>query len=724
MIDKVNTNRVTKITAADALKRYTSLPSCTLIAPSGSGKTTLTNAVINKKIAQVLAVGIGEKNQTTLISTDYVLDSRIINEEQFALIISIKPFEAKKVLIVLREKLLNVFIENDCDSNDTIDCMDESWFVSVLEPEDASYHLNWLKNQINIEELKKAVLLIISDIEEVDGKSFDELVKERKKQLKSQGLKMKQIRLDVFEELWDKQDEKNKKYIDKWFDELENVLLNDLIKLTNTELKQSDNVLLLENTQLDENTSEMLKKLYDPNSPYSLIIREIKIACSPNEEIVKIYPDDRPFRFSLRDTMGLTQTGTDDEAIRSALEIGMNYHSNSILILFSLEERNDVLKKSCSLISEKIDKAIKYGIPIYVVFTKADKIIETKITLNKEGLVLKQDDFNNKIFSTIKELNEEVEKIASSIPRCKSRWLSLRYLESDMDPIQMALKEESEYTVRFKPKGLYQFINEMVNEIQEYLLPKGLSNPIFITTNNPNLPPVTISLNREKIKHILDNIQFSLTQDKVNVNGYIITTTHTIHGRSVVTYWDKLQVGLGHSTKASIYGNFSINMKGLLNKVLSKSLKSMDEFYGNNAVSTLVDNISEQEVDRLLELLGVSSELENKAFDGWNPDVIIKTDSKNKKAQLLHFRLQEYFNDTTRYYSIIDRVAFQLSFGNKKISDLLVKAYNEKYNYDFSIRNVQKCFLNIFGSEEFRQIIVDEFINVMTDTLNKMFVAI
>lgn len=724
MVNRINTNRTTKITAFDALKRSSSSPSCALIAPSGSGKTTLTNAVINRNMAQVLAIGIGEKNQTTLISTDYVLDSRIPNEKQFALKISIKPFDAKKVLMVLREKLLNIFIDSDYDSNDTIDCMDDSWFDDVLDPEEASYHLNSLRNQVSLETLKKAVLPILNNIEQVDGKSFNDLVKERKKQLKSQGLKIKEIRFNIFEELWDKQDEQTKKYIDDWFNKLGQILLKNLVELTNTELQKNDNELLLANAELDENSAEMLKTLYDPSSSYSLIISEIRIACRPRKEIVEIYHDDCPFRFCLRDTMGLTQTGTDDEAIRDALEIGMNYHANSILILFSLEERDDVLKKSCSIISEKMAKANKFGVPIYVVFTKADEIIETKISLNKKGLVLTQDDFNYQISNTIEQLNTEVKNIVTAIPKCKSRWLSLRYRDQNMDPIQLALKEESEYTLRFQPKGLYQFINEMVHEIQEHLLPKGISNPIFVTTKDPNLPPITLSLNYEMLERILEDIQFKLTQDKANVNGYIIITKYKIHGKSVVAYWDKLHIGLGHSTKASVYGNFSINMKGLLNKVLTTCLKSIDELYQNNAVSTLVDNLSEQEVERLLELLVVSPELENKAFNGWNPDLVDKCDSMNRSVQLLHFKLREYFNNTSRYYSIIDRVAFQLSFGNKYINDLLVKAYNEKYCYDFSIRNVQKCFFNIFQSEEFKHIIVNEFRNVMTDMINKLFIAI
>ncbi|MDH6671241.1 GTP-binding protein EngB required for normal cell division [Paenibacillus sp. LBL] len=713
------------ITATDALKRSNQYPSAAVFGPSGSGKSALTNALMNAIMAKLTLMGVGEKNQTTLISTNYVLDSRVSSDKQFALKLVIKPFEAKQVLIVLREKLFDTFSIYGNDADDTVEAMDDEWFQSVLEPKDASYHLGSLQAELNLEILRQAVLQIIKNIEEVDGKSFAEIVKERKKDPSAQGRKIKDVRADLFEDLWDNQDKGTRELLDQWLEKVGQLLVFKLTELFHCSETMSKDVLLIDNADLDdESNKNVLSKLYDPLSPFSLIVKEMTIACRPREELVRLYPEDRPFRFCIRDTVGLTQTGTDDESIRSALEIGLNYRADSLLILFSLEERNDVLMSSCNLIAEKMEKNGKLQMPVHVLFTKADKLIETKIDLNKEGLKLTQKDYNKQIFSAIKEVDDLVRNISGNIPECTSKWISLRYRDEDLDPIQIALRDNNDAKKLFQPEGMYQFINELVNDIQTNILPAGMDSPLFITTKNPNKPAISIQVGNDNLKSILDRIQYQLTEDTVNVNGYLITTKFRLSGHSVVTYWRKLQKGIGHTTNAKVYGNFSINMKGLLRKVLRECIGSIDVLYQKNEVATLVGNLKEQEIERLILSLGEKAFSEKDAFDGLNQGVLARMDAEARYAQLLHVKLREYFNNPIRYERILDLVAFQLSYGNSEIQKKLKATYDAPVSYDQAMRNVQYQFKDIFASNDFRNIVVKEFENAMTNMINKLFVAI
>ena len=60
-----------------------------------------------------------------------------------------------------------------------------------------------------------------------------------------------------------------------------------------------------------------------------------------------------------------------------------------------------------------------------------------------------------------------------------------------------------------------------------------------------------------------------------------------IHGRSVVRYYENLQIGLGYTTNAYVYGNFSINMKGMLKKVLENKIPDFLTLYQSESPVSL-----------------------------------------------------------------------------------------------------------------------------------------
>ena len=74
---------------------------------------------------------------------------------------------------------------------------------------------------------------------------------------------------------------------------------------------------------------------------------------------------------------------------------------------------------------------------------------------------------------------------------------------------------------------------------------------------------------------------------------------------------------------------------------------------------------------------------------------------------------------------VIDKVAFNLSYGNKIIRNMVDQKYNEPYiTYDQTIRDMQENFIKFFSSERFADMLTTEISNAMTEIVNKMFVII
>jgi hypothetical protein len=420
----------------------------------------------------------------------------------------------------------------------------------------------------------------------------------------------------------------------------------------------------------------------------------------------------------------------DSVSIKNALDVALNCSPDSILLLLSLEERDDILAESCKAIEEKLSKAKKMDIPINVIFTKADRIIGNKIykkknNRNDSNVELSQDDYNAHVLDVITEMEKDIKRYLEGISSQSVNWLSLRYLKEEIDPIQMALRnKEDNRIVNFKPIGLYQIMDFIAKDTQKRILPDGITKPIFVTANEPNSPAVKISLSNEKMLGVLTNMKNRLTQDAEIVNGYQIRTDYTINGRSVTTYWKKLQIGLGHTTRARVYGNFSINMKAMLRKVLNENIPKIISLYENQALETVVSNLCTEELHNLIEQLDSDSKYKAIAFDDINPALIKAMSDDERYMQILHVIFKDYFLKSGKYYMVIDKVAFKLSYGNDEIKKHLTSIYNKPIGYDETMRILQKEFLKIFASQRFARIVLEELGNAMTDIVNKMFITI
>ena len=708
--------RNNKVTALSALKRKSSAPQLVVVAPSGSGKSTLIYLLLNHRLIPYMKIGIGEKSQTTIIPCEFYFDERIIDDDTFAIQIVKKDYASKDIHMSVLTVLMNLFGRNDCDIDETIDAFDEKVLEQILEPEEAHYHLGQIRDDFSLEELLDALAPILEYIVDND---FNAKVKKRRNELKSKKVKLPEVREIIFEEMFESMPDNVKAAYVEWLNKIGDRITAMLAAEIDAEMLEEK--MIQYSLEDGNNGTHVLEVLFYPFSPYSLVIDHISIACRPRQKLIDIAQEkspELPFRFCIRDTMGLTQKGIDTASTKDALEAALNCKADTILFLLSLDERDDTLSECCKALVEKKDELMKKShldISVYVLFTKADRKVENLINKrNTSGLYIDENTYSENIQSVLADLESMVCSYADMLPQEEVGWLSMRYLK---DSYILKALEDDKRKRNFEPEGLFEKIVDYSIKTLRSTLPAGVKDPLFVTAIEPDEPAIQVVVDHEKIKDEINSIQHNLYVESDIVNGYVISDkTPRLHGRSVYTYWNNLTIGLGHTTKASVYGNFSINMKGLLKRMLSNVFVSFAKFDDNSAVKFTADNLDNEILMDVLKTLFRNEDIEV----GLNPAL----GEKYMALQRLYEFYMEYFMNESRFASLIDRVAYDLSYGNPELKQYLTSIYNNTPGYDGAMRKLQLSFKSFFGSDDFTRILVSELNQIMTEMVNKTFIII
>ncbi|KEI16745.1 hypothetical protein [Clostridium haemolyticum] len=314
------------LTPAEVLERSENIPSVSIIGGSGSGKTTTANNQMNSKIALYTSIGIGEKNQTTNIPSNIILDSRIIRDEDFAILIRKKDLDKKLILQKILKAVVDEFLDNDYDVEETVENMkDEKWANKFLEPKDASYHLKLIKDNLNIKKLNESIKELL---EQFNLEEFKEKVSERKKVLGKKAPKLKTLKKMVFTEYV--LDPNLNNSIIKWIENIEYIIIDKLKKVFKVE-----NPFISSFSHTVEGIGkDILIELYNPQQPYSLVIDYIDIASRPREEAIKIMEkkdSNISLRMKLVDTIGVSQEGIDEDSLTIGMDRSLSRSVNGII---------------------------------------------------------------------------------------------------------------------------------------------------------------------------------------------------------------------------------------------------------------------------------------------------------------------------------------------------------------------------------------------------------
>lgn len=581
------------------------------------------------------------------------------------------------------------------EAEETILSIDSEVMLGILEPADAAYHLGKIVNEISIEDFKNIVNKALTIIEHAE-ESFYNRVKKKKKEPDKRKVSIDEIRCIIMEDMWNELPKQIREEYQNWLNSIGEKITQRLnICLgANSGVESISEFSVVEDDILPYG-GMILQSLFDPYESYSLIVEEMTMACRPRDELIDMFYDKIPLRFCLRDTMGLNQINMDNNSVKDALDIALNCSPDSILLLMNLEERGDVIENCCEAINSKIGKAQRLDVPVHVIFTKADRVLSNIINkADRETVELTQADYTEHIEAAIDIMENSIEGYLSHLMESSATWLSIRYLEEKIDPIQCALKEVASPLIeKFTRNGLYRKINEILKETQMRILPKGVTSPLYVTVKDTGLPAVEIKIDPIVLSKEFNQIQEVLTKDKAIVNGYQITDTRRIHGRSVVRYYENLQIGLGYTTNAYVYGNFSINMKGMLKKVLENKIPDFLILYQSEVIKTLADNMDDVELDKVIAELDENEQITQFAFADINPAIFDDLPLRVKKIQKLHLIFRHYFGSSDKFYMVIDRVAFNLSYGNDTIKKMTDAIYNKPFiTYDETIRLMQENF--------------------------------
>lgn len=718
---------IARLMPGEAHKRIKTAQSIVVIGPTSSGKSTLIYALVNHQIIKFILVGVGDKCQTTIIPCNFLFDERIEKGEFFSIQIRTKVFSPKQIHIKVVEILAKQFALCGYEAEETILSIDSEVMLGILEPADAAYHLGKIVNEISIEDFKNIVNKALTIIEHAE-ESFYNRVKKKKKEPDKRKVSIDEIRCIIMEDMWNELPEQIREEYQNWLNSIGEKITQRLnICLGANSGVESINEFSVVEDDILPYGGMILQSLFDPYESYSLIVEEMTMVCRPRDELIDMFYDKIPLRFCLRDTMGLNQINMDNNSVKDALDIALNCSPDSILLLMNLEERGDVIENCCEAINSKIGKAQRLDVPVHVIFTKADRVLSNIINkADRETVELTQADYTEHIEAAIDLMENSIEGYLSHLMKSSATWLSIRYLEEKIDPIQCALKEVASPLIeKFTRNGLYRKINEILKETQMRILPKGVTSPLYVTVKDTGLPAVEIKIDPIVLSKEFNQIQEVLTKDKAIVNGYQITDTRRIHGRSVVRYYENLQIGLGYTTNAYVYGNFSINMKGMLKKVLENKIPDFLILYQSEVIKTLADNMDDVELDKVIAELDENEQITQFAFADINPAIFDDLPLRVKKIQKLHVIFRHYFGSSDKFYMVIDRVAFNLSYGNDAIKKMTDAIYNKPLiTYDETIRLMQENFKKQYGSPNFADVLAAEMSSVMTELVNKMFVII
>lgn len=724
----MNRNRRFKeLPPKEVILRMASEPTIAVIGPSFTGKSTLIHGLVNGQVGYYLTKGIGENAQTTIIPCRYVFDQRIA-EDLFALAIKKKEFDSKIVSIELKEQLAILFANQECSAEDTLDEINDVWIMRILEPTSKTYHLGALSKIVTVDALKNALSPILEEIENKTP-GYEERVKLLKSGYKKnppkEKVKISEIRRKVFDEMWDEVEEDFKSDYKELLDEIGNNLTDRLEALFETKL--DENIIYEYSTRKDSDYKyggKVLEELFDSTMPYSLLIEEIVLACRPREAIIE-ENSEMPVRFCLRDTMGLTQNDIGEGTIKDALDIALNCNPDSILVLLSLEERDDILERSMDAISTRFARAKTLKVPIHVLYTKADKLIETIIYRKpRKDVEIRQEDYDKYVSEAIKELEKKLDIYGHRLSIADWHWLSLRFKEESMDPIQVALKGDEEALSHFTSEGFYKYIKGIVDESYHRIMPKGMDKPLFIQVKEIGKPAIQIKVKADAIADIITSVKRKLTEDKETYNRYLIIDEKPIHGRSVVNYYHNLRIGLGYRTVANVYGNFNIHMKQLLTNVIKEFLDDFITLYERDAVQTIAENVDADEIQMLIKAFDENEEISKEAYAGINPAIWEKVSEDVKLSQKLHLIFRYHFENSDNYHKVINQVALRLSYQNEIIREKIDNIYMEPIPYNSIIHTMQESFYGLFEQAEFDNLLAQELGAAMTNEIEKMFIAI
>lgn len=597
------------------LMKQESAPTITLLGPTKSGKSTIITELLDAASNKLLGHNVGESAQTTLIQLVLMLNQRFSPAD---VIIRCVPHKNKNsIYVMFLTETKRALIESLYSSRDELEdyLVEEKLLKNILDPKNRSYHcFDFVKDHSMLESFKKIISALISDIINVPELLSDRanrLYKERKK------AKKEIKKLDIYEELIDSrftatQQQQN---LQEWFSKLKETLQNSFNGKWNHIIKNNNREVvgyICADHISKENSGiigEIMARLYQKNSAYSLVFSEVNYITSPSASFKKYYNlflsktsnhnKGRRLKINIVDTMGLTQVSSEKSCISDEMDKIFQRRTDAYLFLCATSELPTIYDECISLLKEKKQKYVNKV--LMICRTKADEIIRNKMIVawrkdTGENEIKSEDDYEKYLKEAFKNFKEEMIDLNEST--------ETEYQISNNLPIEYlcTAPDMSENMRRFLTNNeldsskIFRILYDIMNQIDKtyaagsyrfWLYSKDLEHRPL------NIEPSGIQKNHTLYEAASAALQTYNEQQKKQYLQYVDNKI-TYHWNSVYSFWNKLSRGEGHETRAVVYGSFKLYMKNMIASWLRKAI-SMDDVLASFNIS--FDYLSSESAD-------------------------------------------------------------------------------------------------------------------------------
>ncbi|MFC3749522.1 hypothetical protein [Paenibacillus sp. GCM10012306] len=585
-------------------------PTITVSGPSGSGKSYLLTVVLPETSNKLLARNVGMK-QTTLINTKLMLDGTM-NKDEAVIRVKIRPFDTMLIKPIIHEMILDVIFENR-DELEELE-LDEDVVYNVLNPRNRAYHFAEFVQTHSGEqgcpdqEILRKLLQRFFDglIPEIK-----EAVKEKEKETKTVYPKPKKkeiYEMVIQERLGEGEVQSLENEVYTWFMQLYSFVKGEILKTC--EFLDSEQVYaVVEDRVESDSIKNLIQDTYDVDSPYSLVIEELSYCVQPSTPFVVAFEEayreeaklGKVLRLNILDTPGLTQTGETKEEMQEVLQQVMGHQSDAYLFLCSTDERPVVYENMKELLIKRREKFQE--LPI--------KLLRTKVDLNLYEL-MKQDhlmDVGRPEFTDTEALfyaEKAYEKFTQAI-EAENVELSeslgvynpLDFISLDFTRLRSLAWSFFENKPTIEKEKLFHILFDLSRKVHDAHMP-SYAGRRYLQVKELDEPALLVKMNKE-MEQLLED--FAAHMKLMNSREYqgnyyqFESKKKLYHGRSVYTGLRKARIGEGHETRATVYENFNIHVRSMIQKWTTAFIQNRSVVF-----DVSFENIRDSETKRLAEI--------------------------------------------------------------------------------------------------------------------------
>ena len=589
-----NSNKLDIISGQKAISFFRNQetgPTLVITGPSGSSKSTILTEVLPRSSNKLLSRNIGVK-QTSLVDTKLMLNERLPKD-----LVCIRCKKKQLDFVLLKSEFIDAITEYIYKHRDELEDFDLDIAVveKILNPVNRAYHLFEYVKEKQSNQYQKLVCPSIKDLHrlltnlcnvlinipiELD-EAINNLVKESKT-ITPKPKKQDLYKQEISRRLSTNESQTSVGEIYDWFEQLYEYILGEI----SMHFSDRENLILYSNIK-EDCVENLIGKIYDKNSPFSLVFEEVAYAVCPSEEFIATYksyysPSDYPgkiLKLNLLDTPGLTQTSDEKEDISSSLDKILTKQFDAVLFLCSTDEKPTVYDNCIDLMLSK--KILLLNKPLVIVRTKADITLREKmisyLRLEEGTSALENTHINTyaqrAYDELVAELDLEGETLAKEdIINGSDKLIDFISLAPDlMNKMNDTLKQP------LRSNKIYHILINLSLSVHKCFMPDQ-NGRLWIQSVNSDEPALQCTLDGYLDEFLDSFADFMVNMNAKHSNQYLkwVNSRYPFHGRSVTTFIWKHRLGIGHETNANVYENFKVYIRNMINRWMQEFFKDWD----------------------------------------------------------------------------------------------------------------------------------------------------